>query len=121
MRPEYGTRKVTCHECTTRIEPQTPRLSDVVFVGSHNGKRLYRRLYYHPLCFTAFVNKWWEENKYVVKPRGKGRPKSSLSEEGKRIRKNLLARLSQYESFYQKVNPLDWTKIQQGDRVLYIC
>ena len=101
MRPAIAYRTTECNYCHESIIKGSDRLDDVVSIRNKEVK-FYRRLHYHPACYTTKANKWFEDNR--DKPRthahGGGRPPLDLTPDEKEARHKLLIKLSNLFAYY---------------------
>jgi hypothetical protein len=89
MHADYTARETTCHYCKELNVVGSRRLTDNTMV---NGR--LRRVHYHPECFIAMNEEWYQKGNYTPTSSGGGRPSLGLTTEQRSLRLKLLNRLS---------------------------
>ena len=75
----YGLRQQACSMCLLVIEAQDKAIRLV-----ENNEYIHK--IYHPKCFEAYINWYYETHPYTKRIRGFGRPRLDLTDEQYRMR-----------------------------------
>ncbi len=97
MRPVIAKRLTSCDYCKEPIEPRSDRLDDVI-----KTPKFYKRIHYHPKCFTIKIDAWYEKhrNDVTVYVHSGGHPDSGLSLEERTLRDKTLVKLANVVKYY---------------------
>lgn len=101
MKATWAMKVTRCLECGEDIVPTdegTRRLTDTIFLLA---TQRVTRVHYHPPCYEARVQSWWDNNPYNPLGRG-GRRAMPISHEAMARRRTLLKRMSYLRRTYSE-------------------
>lgn len=98
MKPVWAHKRTTCTYCGDTIQRGTPRLDEVI---RKDGQ--FRRIHFHaiqPPCYQRWVEEWFSNHPQESVESAGGRPFLDITDEERKERQRLLARLSSLYRYY---------------------